>query len=105
MLTVNREALLRIQLAENLVLEKHTLPKGTTLEKVIEFTIADKARMLPQAASILDAVMRTLDAQKEYVFVSYPSSLSLTAYAVVQQVPCLVGSRRVPCFVWKVNIP
>ncbi|KAF8889525.1 mitochondrial ribosomal death-associated protein 3-domain-containing protein [Gymnopilus junonius] len=66
MLTVNREALQRIQLAEDLVLEKSALPKGTTLEKVIEFTIADKARNVPQAAQILDAVMRALDVQKDF---------------------------------------
>ncbi|PPQ75486.1 hypothetical protein CVT26_015908 [Gymnopilus dilepis] len=66
MLTVNREPLASLQLADDLVLEKQTISKGTTLERVIEYTISDKARALPQAAAILDAVMRSLDAQKRF---------------------------------------
>ncbi|KAF8194975.1 mitochondrial ribosomal death-associated protein 3-domain-containing protein [Pholiota molesta] len=66
MLTINKEALTRLVLLEDLVLEKSMLPKGTSLATVIETAMAEKTRSIAQAPLYLEAVMKTLEAQKQY---------------------------------------
>ncbi|KAF5316594.1 hypothetical protein D9619_006611 [Psilocybe cf. subviscida] len=66
MLKVNSKALAQLTLKEELVLEKRTLKAGTKLTQVIEAIMAEKARSIAQAPLVLDAVMRSLEAQSDY---------------------------------------
>lgn len=65
MLTTNKEALTKLVLLEDLVLEKSMLPKGTSLATVIETAMAEKKRSIAQAPLYLAAVMKTLEAQTQ----------------------------------------
>lgn len=65
MLKVNPKAFSQLALKEELVLEKKTLPAGTKLARVVEAFMAEKARSIAQAPLVLDAVMRSLEAQSQ----------------------------------------
>ena len=67
MLTVNKKAFTEISLPEDLVLEKQTLKAGTTLKEVVDVAIVDRQRSTAQAPLILDAVMKALEVQSQYV--------------------------------------
>ncbi|KAH9479917.1 37S ribosomal protein S23, mitochondrial [Psilocybe cubensis] len=66
MLTVNGGALSKIQLSEDLVLERQTVRAGTPLSAVIEIAIAEKERSIGQSPAILEAVMKSLEVQTQY---------------------------------------
>jgi len=71
MLTVNKKAFTEITLSEDLVLEKQTLKKGATLKEVVDVAIADRKRSTAQAPLILDAVMKSLEVQSQYVLICF----------------------------------
>ena len=71
MLTVNKKAFTEITLPEDLVLEKQTLKAGTTLKEVVDVAIVDRQRSTAQAPLILDAVMKALKVQSQYVNIHF----------------------------------
>lgn len=80
MLTVNSELLNKIPLAEDLILEadgakrgaetNRIINKGTSLSQVIEVIIKEKekSRNVAAAPVFLEAVLKTLEKQKQFVF-------------------------------------
>ena len=65
MLTVNKEAFTKINLEEDLVLEKSVMPKGTPLNEVIEAALAERVVSVAQAPLYLEAVMKALETQTQ----------------------------------------
>ena len=64
---VNKKAFTEITVNPDLVLEKQTLKAGTTLKEVVNVAIVDRQRNTAQAPLILDAVMKALKVQSQYV--------------------------------------
>ena len=84
-------AFTEITLPEDLVLEKQTLKAGTTLKEVVDVAIVDKQRSTAQAPLILDAVMKALEVQSQYVKISFLSSNQTLIVTSVTRHPVLLA--------------